>query len=133
MPKIYESDLELDREVLFLLHQRKGKANAVPRWDFVGMVFGADVVIEPLRTNNNEYDRKVRDSIERWRSQGQHICNSGKGYFIANTREEYEAFIKTYMSAAYRQFENKAMMDATADKRWGAKPKNVSPMQVSLL
>jgi hypothetical protein len=133
MPKVYESDLELDREVLFLLHQRKGKANAVPRWDFVGMVFGADVVIEPLRVNNNEYDRAVRKSIERWRSQGQHICNSGNGYFVANTRAEYEDFIESYISAAKRAFEIKSMMDTTADKRWGAKPKNVSPMQVSLL
>jgi hypothetical protein len=89
-------------------------------------------VIEPLRNNNNVYDRQVRDCIERWRSQGQHICNSGGGYFIADTREEYDAFIENYMSSAYRRFEIKSVMDVTADKRFGPRPKKVSPQQVGM-
>jgi hypothetical protein len=130
----YKNEIEFDRAVLFILHQHKGLENAIKRWDLVERVFGKDAVIEPLRNNNNAYDRQVRDSIERWRSQGQHICNIGDGgYFIANSREEFEKFKEYYLSAAYRKLSNMAMMDVTADKRFGVKAKNVSPLQVSLL
>jgi hypothetical protein len=132
MPMDYLSEMELDRAVLFVLHQHVGKDNAIERWSLDEKIFGADVAIEPLRNNNNIYDRQVRDSIERWRSQGQHICNMGAGYFVAKTRDEYNAFKAKYLSAAYKQLQNASMMDMTADDRWGAVPKPVSVMQVSM-
>jgi hypothetical protein len=132
MPNDYLSDKELDNAVLFILHQHMGKENAIGRWELVEKVFGADVVIETMRNNNNVFDRQVRDSIERWRSQGQHLCNLGKGYYTATTRKEYKEFIKNYCSAAYKQLSNKAMMDQTADIRFGPEPQEASPMQVGM-
>jgi len=133
MPKEYKSDVELDRSVLFILQFRKGRQNAIRRWDLVEQVFGADAVAEPTRNNNNVYDRQVRESIERWRSQGQHICNVGDGgYFMASTRPEYEDFKKYYLGAAYRKLQITSMMDATADQRWGHSPRQADPAQVPL-
>jgi hypothetical protein len=56
----------------------------------------------------------------------------GDGYYVANSRDEYEDFKKSYLSATYRKLEIASMMDVTADHRWGAKPKQTSPMQVGM-
>jgi len=128
----YLSEGELDRAVLFILHQHSGVKNAILRWLLVEKVFGAEAVIEPLRNNNNVYDRQVRESIERWRSQGQHICNMGDGYFVAATRDEYASFKRKYLSAALRQLSNASMMDETADRRWGPVPKESNQLQATL-
>lgn len=134
MPKQYKDNLELDREVFFIVNQHRGEENAILRWDLVGMVFGADVVILPMRTNNNPYDRRVRDSIERWRAAGQHLANAGdgNGYYMANTREEYERFKQYYLGAAYRKLQVVYVMDEVANERWGRQPKPSSPMQTSM-
>ena len=91
--------------------------------------------LETMRNDENPYDRQVRDSIERHRAKGRHYCNvgDGKGYFIANTRQEFEQFKRYYLGAAVRKMQNMSAMDDTADERWGRMPRKTSPLQPSLL
>jgi len=130
MIKDYENEIQLDAEVAFILRQHMGMNNAIPRWDLVARVFGESAAV--VRDNDNQYDRKVRESIERHREKGRHFCNVGSGYFVATSREEYEQFKKYYLGAAYRKLQITAVMDDKADETWGMQPRQVSQMQPSL-
>lgn len=132
MIKTYDSDVQLDREVMFRLMQHKGKPNAIERWCLVALLFGDEAATAPMRNNNNEYDRHMRESVERLRSQGQHICNLGGGYFIAASRGEYKEFKKYYLRSAYRQLQITSAMDDSADARWGIEPKELDAGQALL-
>lgn len=127
----YSNTIELDRVVLHFINMHRGRENAINRWVLVERVFGAGAAAQPLRNNNNIWDRQVRDSIERLRESGQHICNLGDGYFMAITRDEYEKFKASYLSAAYRKLEITRMMDESADERWGKVP-HEAPGQMAL-
>lgn len=132
MPRTYSSDIELDHEVAFVMNMHKGFENAIGRWDLVRRIFGADAALSDTENDGNMYDRQVRDSLERCRSQGQHFCNlgNGKGYYVASTRAEYEKFKNYYIGAALRKLEVARMMDETADKRFGKVGKNVAAGQM---
>lgn len=133
MQNDYTSEIEFDRAVLYILNQHRGHGNAIPRWSLVERVFGPEAVAAPIRNNNNVYDRQVRDSIERWRATGQHICNLGDGgYFMAASREEYEEFKRYYLGAAYRKLQITSAMDDAANRRWGLVPKVSDPKQAVL-
>lgn len=124
MTKLYASELALDQYVIYVLSHHRGKGQTIERWELVAEVYGDESAEESVRNNNNRWDRAVRESIERWRSQGQHVCSQGGGYYLAESREEYEDWKKTYLKPAYRLFENVKMLDETADKRWGKMPKD---------
>ena len=128
--KTYTSDVELDREVAFVMYQHKGPANAIGRWELVALIFGDAAAV--IRDNDNQWDRKVREAIERNREKGNLFCNIGNGYFVATSREEYEAFKKYYLGAAYRKLQITAVMDDAADGMWGMQPRETSKMQPSL-
>lgn len=134
MPKEYSSLDSLDNEVLFVLGMRKGEGRAIPRWELVVRIYGEDVVTEETRNDDNLYDRAVRKSIERLRQNGHHICNrgNGAGYYIADSREEYEKFKEYYLGPAYPKFQAVKVMDAEAERRWGKQPKPAPEGQVAL-
>lgn len=116
-------DEELDRTVLFYLNYHKGESNPIERWTLVEKLFGAAAVID--RSNNNHYDRAMRESVERLRDAGQHICNMGAGYFMAETVKEYENFKARYLGSAFSKFQKVAAMDRKAVERWGRVPKTL--------
>lgn len=69
------TDEELDKEVLFLLKQHRGKAHPVGRWEMVEKIFSAGAAAAHLRNDSNVADRHIRDSILRLRKAGVLICN----------------------------------------------------------
>lgn len=135
MIKVYADDVALDQEVAFVMNMHRGKGNAVGRWDLVRSIFGLEAAAPGEENDGNLYDRHVRESLERWRSQGQHFCNvgNGRGYYVANTREEYEEFKAYYIGAALRKFQVMRMMDETADQRFGKVEKVQQNGQMALI
>ena len=127
-------DHEVDSRVLDILDRRRGKGQAIPRWDLVEAVFGVKVPAEE-QNDNNRRDRQVRDSIERWRKQGRHLCNvgNGQGYYTAATQDEYEEFRRYYLGAAYKKLESVKAMDETADMEWGKSVKVTPQGQMTFL
>lgn len=135
MPIIrYASELELDHAVHFAMYMHKGQANAIPRWELVRRIYGEECVTAETQDDDNLYERSVRNSLERWRAKGHHFCNMGhgEGYYVANDREEYEAFKRYYLGAALRKLQVTSAMDEMADERWGRVPRKASPLQVGM-
>lgn len=134
MPKEYETLNQLDSEVLFVMMMHRGERNAIQRWSLVKRIYGDDAVSDESQNDENLYDRAVRKSIERLRQAGQHICNrgNGAGYYIADSREEYERFKQYYLGPAYPKFMAAKVMDEAADARWGKQPKPAPEQQQTL-
>lgn len=133
MPKEYETLNQLDAEVLFVLMMHRGENNAIQRWSLIKRIYGDDVETDEI-DNNNLYDRAVRNSIQRLRESGQHICNrgNGAGYYIADSRDEYERFKEYYLGPAYPKFIAAKKMDEAADARWGKQAKQAPQGQQTL-
>lgn len=126
MPKQL-TDEELDRETLFVINMHRGQDNAIRRWDLCVKIYGQGSVLD--QSDRNTYDRAVRKSIERLRKQGHIICNlgAGDGYFLAETKEDYQAFRTVYGSHAFPIMETIHEMDKAAEKKWP------NPLQPSLM
>ena len=127
MPKIFDTESQLDREVLFIIRMHKGQDNAIRRWDLCVKVYGEDTVLE--QNDRNTYDRTLRRSIERLRRQGYLIANlgSGDGYFLVTTREEYQSFRNVYGAHAFPIMETIREMDKAAAQEYP------NPLQPSLM
>ena len=126
MPNQYKSSLDVQVAVKDALNFHRGRRNALLRWDLVRMVFGEDAVTPETQNDENPFDRKVRDAIEQLRFREKlHICNmgDGKGYFIAATREEWEAFREYYLGPQKKKFQTVSVLDAKADEYWGKQQK----------
>ncbi len=134
MPTTYTSDSDLDGYVKYVLGMHEGEDCGIDRWDLVVKVFGEDAAILPTQNDDNTYDRQVRNSVERLRARGVFICNRGNsaGYYLAKTREEYEAWKKYYLGAALRKLQVISTMDDQADLRWGKVQKEQPMGQVSM-
>ena len=128
--KTYDSEIQLDNAVIYYINQHHGKDNAIARRELVRLVYGDEAAGN--QDNNNMEDRHTRESIERWREKGMHICNMGNGYFMANSREEYEAFKRFYLGASYRKFDIIGGMDKAAESKWGKEPKPAPAGQAGL-
>ena len=63
-------------------------------------------------------DRTARKMIEALREKGVRVCgmNTDKGYWIAKTQKEYEAFRREYVSKAATIFRRAANMDNQTDE-----------------
>lgn len=115
MPPRFTDD-ELDKEVLFLLKQHRGKAHPVGRWEMVEKIFSAGAAAAHLRNDSNVADRHIRDSILRLLKAGVLICNmgDGQGSYLAETVDEYREFRTRYGSAAFDVIETIGKMDDAA-------------------
>jgi hypothetical protein len=110
-PKLTDDQLDETLKKLFHLHQ--GKANAIKRWDLVIKVFGEGSDIP--RTDGNNYDRQIRDSVERLRNHGVFILNlnDGRGRYLMANKDEYMEFRNVYM----KQVKSIAAVLHTMDKQ----------------
>ena len=112
------TDEQLDIEVLSFLKQHCGQTHPIGRWELVEKIFGPMLPTE--RTNDNGYDRQVREAVERLRKQGTLICDmgDGSGRFLATTMQEYQAFRDRFAGRAYQIMETLREMDKAAEKQW---------------
>ena len=129
----YPTEEALKRELIFVLYQHKGHANAIDRWSLVRRMFGDEAVPSASEeTDSNPCDRRVRETIEELRNPPHlhFICNlgEGSGYFIAKDRAEFEKWKQYYLGASYKKFITMRALDPKADETWGRVPKQPDPL-----
>lgn len=122
MVKNYRSGHDVQVAVEDALNFHRGRKMAINRWDLVRKIFGDEAATEENQNDENPFDRRVRDAIEVLRFEKKlHICNmgDGKGYFIAATREEWEAFKTYYLGPQTKKYMTVKILDEKADEYWG--------------
>ncbi len=112
------TDVELDRDVLYVMRMHRGKENAVDRWALCVRIFGPGADLP--RSDNNTHDRLIRNAISRLRAHGHIICNlgDGGGFFTAETVEEYQSFREYYGRHAWPIMKTIGKMDKAAAEKW---------------
>lgn len=97
---------EVERQVRYLLTLHKGKENRISRWELVERVFGREAAAN--RSNNNPFDRQIREAIEKYRVTDLIISSSGAdGYWLAATMQDIEELAQEYVNRS-RKMEEKA-------------------------
>jgi len=116
MPKL--TDEQLDQEVLYWLKQHKGKQNPMGRWELVERIFGMEAA--RVQSDDNLFDRQIRESVARLRRSGVLICDMGDGHgrYLAATVEEYQTFRQYYGSGAFEKLATIREMDKAAEGEW---------------
>jgi len=95
MPTLTDEQLDVQVRSILLVH--KGKAHRISRWQLVEMVFGREAATN--RGNNNPYDRRIRDSISRWRDVDLIVSSSSSGgYWLAEDMNDVETIAQEYIS-----------------------------------
>ncbi len=109
---------ELDKSLVFFMRQHVGRANAIDRWTLVAKIFGEGAA-HPF-TDDNLYDRAIREAVSRLRMSGIFICDmsDGSGRFLAADRAEYLAFRNSYVKPLISRAEVIRAMDKFADEAW---------------
>jgi hypothetical protein len=117
MPVYTEENL--DREVLFFIQGHFGKANPVGRWTLVEKIYGS--AAGERQTDDNIFDRAIRESKERLRNQGYLICDlmDGNGCYMATNAEEYWEFRTKFGSRISKIAKTLQAMDASAARQFG--------------
>ncbi len=101
-----KDDEQIKREVRFALSFHKGRGNPISRWQLVETVFGREAAAN--RSNNNPYDRKIREVIAEFRDVDLIVSSSGTpGYWIAADMEDIELIAQEYVKRS-REMEEKA-------------------------
>jgi len=101
-----KTDEEIESEVRHILSFRKGKENKISRWELVEKVFGREAAAN--RSNNNPYDRKIREVINKWRDTDLIVSSSGSsGYWLAADMDDIETIAEEYVKRS-RIMEEKA-------------------------
>ena len=101
-----KTDEQIESEVRHILSFRKGKENRISRWELVEKVFGREAAAN--RSNNNPYDRKIREAIAKWRDIDLIVSSSGlSGYWLAADMDDIETIAEEYVKRS-REMEEKA-------------------------
>ena len=110
-------DDRITREVGKILQQHNGLRFAIKREALVRKIIA---IFGPQR----EMDRKVRKAIEELRASGWLIGSSlrGEGYYMIQTKPEYDAFRDQYTKRAYQVMETAKAMDQAAGSLFDDKP-----------
>ena len=104
--ELNKTDEQIESEVRHILSFRKGKENRISRWELVERVFGRQAAAN--RSNNNPYDRKIREAINKWRDIDLIVSSSGTpGYWLAADMEDVELIAEEYVKRS-REMEDKA-------------------------
>ena len=104
MPDITEQQLETQVRAILLSH--KGKANRISRWQLVEMIFGREAAAN--RSNNNTYDRRIRETISKWRDTDLIVSSASQGgYWLAADMADIEEIAAEYVSRS-REMEERA-------------------------
>lgn len=97
---------EVERQVRYILTFHKGKVNRISRWLLVERIFGREAAAD--RSNNNPFDRRIRDVIARYRDTDLIVSSSGTdGYWLAADMEDIETIAQEYVNRS-REMEQRA-------------------------
>lgn len=101
-----KTDEQIESEVRHILSFRKGRENRISRWELVERVFGRAAAAN--RSNNNPYDRKIREAIAKWRDTDLIVSSSSiGGYWLAADMNDIETIAEEYVKRS-REMEEKA-------------------------
>ena len=101
-----KSQEEIEREVRSILSFHKGKNNRVSRWELVERIFGRQAAAN--RSNNNAFDRRIRDVIAKYRDTDLIVSSSALGgYWLAADMDDIEIIAEEYVKRS-REMEEKA-------------------------
>lgn len=113
------TDHDVEEKLKRILAAHVGRARAIPRWELVVECFGPGADIP--RTDDNPYDRTVREGVERLRiDHGWFVLdmNDGRGRFLAESADEYWAFRKSYLKPLQARAKVVRAMDGHAKQKW---------------
>lgn len=97
---------QVEREVRYILSKHIGKGNRVSRWELVDRIFGREAAAS--RSNNNPFDRQIREVIEKYREVDLIISSSGAdGYWLAEDMNDINTIADEYVNRS-RKMEEKA-------------------------
>ncbi len=97
---------QVESEVLAILSFHKGKERSISRWELVERIFGRDAAAD--RSNNNPFDRRIRDVIARNRVKYLIVSSSGQsGYWLAADINDVETIAQEFVERS-RQMEELA-------------------------
>ena len=101
-----KTDEQIEAEVRHILSFHKGRENRISRWELVEHVFGREAAA--VRSNNNSYDRKIRDVIAKYRETDLIVSSSAiGGYWLAADMNDIETIAEEYVKRS-REMEEKA-------------------------
>lgn len=101
-----KSQNQIEQELRFILTFHKGKTNRVSRWELVEKIFGREAAAS--RTNNNPFDRRIREVIAKYRDIDLIVSSSGTdGYWLAADMNDIEIIASEYESRS-REMESRA-------------------------
>jgi hypothetical protein len=104
MPDLTEQQLETQVRAILLSH--KGKEQRISRWELVTRIFGVEAAAN--RSNNNIYDRRIREAIAKWRDHDLIVSSSSQGgYWLAADMQDVELIAEEYVSRS-REMEARA-------------------------
>lgn len=106
MTPITITDEQLETQVRSILLAHKGRENRISRWQLVEIIFGREAAAN--RSNNNLYDRRIREAIAKWRDHDLIVSSSSAGgYWLAADMDDVELIAQEYVSRA-REMEERA-------------------------
>jgi hypothetical protein len=104
-----------------ILEKHRGEEFAISRNNLVFLVSKKLKKGDLSKKQLANLDRAVRKAIEFLRFERGWLIGSllDGGYYICQTRTEYEVFKSQYCSPAYQQLQNISIMDGVARQRFG--------------
>ena len=110
---------ELDRTVLHILLRHQGKDSRIGRWELVEEVYGGPV-LPVYQNDDNFYDREIRYSVGRLRTEGHLICDlgDGAGRWMAANEKEFWEFYSYYVKPIKSRAETIRAMKKAAEQKW---------------
>jgi hypothetical protein len=104
MPTLTDEQLETQVRAILVYH--KGKDHRISRWELVDRIFGPEAAAD--RSNNNPYDRRIREAIAKWREHDLIVSSSSVGgYWLAADFQDVELIAEEYVSRS-REMEERA-------------------------
>lgn len=101
-----KTNREIEQEVRFILSLHKGRDKRISRWELVERVFGREAAAN--RSNNNPFDRKIREVVAKFRDTDLIVSSSALGgYWLAADMDDIEVIAEEYVKRS-REMEEKA-------------------------
>lgn len=100
------TDEQLENMVRGILVYHRGREHRISRWELVERIFGPEAAGD--RSNNNPFDRRIREAVAKWRDHDLIVSSSSVGgYWLAMDLQDVELIAEEYVSRS-REMEERA-------------------------